>query len=212
MEISQILLCLLVILIEITKGTEDCTKSKTICQVRTAIAAGVASVLDAISHKEYAFETKSIALLGYYTNPGLNFCLETCSTETSVGDLDQIDQLITNGQLQIEKLKKEHLSQIANIMGIAHEDINIMISILKDKGDLFQFKIGERLKQDNWFVSLQVRKQSLLTKYAQSRMFQKETLNNLKEIHSMNQGEKLEFFLTKPNTRINRMLALSKPN
>jgi hypothetical protein len=53
----------------------------------------------------------------------MNFCSKTCSTKTSVGDFDEIDQLITNGQLGIEKLKKEHQVQIDNIMLSESEDI-----------------------------------------------------------------------------------------
>ena len=55
-----------------------------------------------------------------------------------------------------------------------------------DKGDLFNSKLKEILKQDKWFAALQYKKQRLLTKYAQSRMFQKKTLSSLKETHSVN--------------------------
>ena len=55
-----------------------------------------------------------------------------------------------------------------------------------DKGDLFNSKLKEILKQNEWFAALQYKKQRLLTKYAQSRMFQKETLSSLKETHSVN--------------------------
>ena len=55
-----------------------------------------------------------------------------------------------------------------------------------DKGDQFNSKLKERLKQEKWFAALQFKKQRLLTKYAQSRMFQKETLSSLRETHSVN--------------------------
>jgi hypothetical protein len=57
-----------------------------------------------------------------------------------------------------------------------------------NKGDLFNSKFKERLKQDKWFAALQFKKQKLLAKYAQSRMFQKETLSSLIETHSVNQN------------------------
>ena len=43
------------------------------------------------------------------------------------------------------------------------------------------------MKQDEWFAALQVEKQSLLAKYAQSRMFQEEALSSLRETHTVNQ-------------------------
>ena len=46
--------------------------------------------------------------------------------------------------------------------------------------------VKEILKKDEWFAALQFNKQKLLTKYAQSRMFQKETLSSLIETHSVN--------------------------
>ena len=55
-----------------------------------------------------------------------------------------------------------------------------------NKGDPFNSKIKEILKKDEWFAALQFKKQKLLTKYAQSRMFQKETLSSLIETHSVN--------------------------
>ena len=65
MEILQIfLLYFLFTLIETTSGTADCTESKTVCQVRTAITAGVASVVDAIPHNDYDIGKKNIVLLG----------------------------------------------------------------------------------------------------------------------------------------------------
>ena len=57
-----------------------------------------------------------------------------------------------------------------------------------DKGDPFNSKIKEILKKDEWFAALQFKKQKLLAKYAQSRMFQKETLSSLIETHSVNQN------------------------
>ena len=144
MEILRILLlCFLFTLIETTSGTEDCTESKTVCQVRTAIIAGVASVVDAIPHKDYEFEKKNIALLSYTNPETMNFCSKTCSTATSVGDFDRIDQLITNGQLGIEKLKKEHQVDIDNIMLNESQGINVMSSILRDKGTVFQRAVLE---------------------------------------------------------------------
>ena len=144
MKILYILLSyLLFTLIETTSGTEDCTESQKICQVRTAITAGVASVVDAIPHNDYDVEKKNIALLGY-TNPEMmNFCSETCYTETSVGDFDQIDQLIINGQLGIEKLKKEHQVEIDNIMLSESQGIDMITSILRDKGTVFQRAVLE---------------------------------------------------------------------
>ena len=144
MEILRILLlCFLFTLIETTSGTEDCTESKTVCQVRTAIIAGVASVVDAIPHKDYEFEKKNIALLSYTNPETMNFCSKTCSTATSVGDFDRIDQLITNGQLGIEKLRKEHQVDIDNIMLNESQGINAMSSILRDKGTVFQRAVLE---------------------------------------------------------------------
>jgi hypothetical protein len=65
MQILRILLSyLLFTLIETTSGSEDCTESKKICQVKTAITAGVASVLDKIPYNDYDFGNKNIALLG----------------------------------------------------------------------------------------------------------------------------------------------------
>ena len=55
-----------------------------------------------------------------------------------------------------------------------------------NKGDPFNSKVKEILKKDEWFAALQFKKQKLLTKYAQSRMFQKETLSSLIETHSVN--------------------------
>ena len=55
-----------------------------------------------------------------------------------------------------------------------------------DKGDLFNSKLKEILKQNEWFAALQYKKQRLLTKYAQSRMFQKETLSSVKKTRSVN--------------------------
>ena len=54
------------------------------------------------------------------------------------------------------------------------------------KGYLFNSKIKETLKQDEWFAAMPFKKQRLLTKYAQSIMFQKKTLSSLKETHSVN--------------------------
>ena len=139
MGISRILLLFfLFVLIETTSGIEDCTESQKICQVRTAITAGVASVLDAIPHNNYDFAKKNIALLGYYINPEMmNFCSKTCSTETSVGDFNLIDQLLTNGKLGMEKLKKEHQVEIDNIMLSESQGIDMISSILRDKGTVF---------------------------------------------------------------------------
>ena len=140
MEILQILhLCFLFTFIETISGTEDCTESQKICQVRTAITAGVASVLDAIPHNHYDFAKKNIALLGYYTNPEtMNFCSKTCSTGTSVGDFDHIDQLITKGLLGIDNIKKEHLVEIDNIMLSERQGIDMINSNLRDKGTVLQ--------------------------------------------------------------------------
>ena len=145
MEILGILhLCFLFTFIETISGTEDCNESQKICQVRTAITAGVASVLDAIPYNHYNFAKKHIALLGYYTNPEtMNFCSKTCSTATLVGDFDQIDELITNGQLGVEKLKKEHQVDIDNIMLNESQGINVMSSILRDKGTVFRRAVLE---------------------------------------------------------------------
>ena len=55
-----------------------------------------------------------------------------------------------------------------------------------NKGVPFNFKVKEILKKDEWFAALQFKKQKLLTKYAQSRMFQKETLSSLIKTHSVN--------------------------
>ena len=55
-----------------------------------------------------------------------------------------------------------------------------------NKGDLFNSKFKERLKQDKWFAALQFKKQRLLTRYALSRMLQNEILSSLKESHSFN--------------------------
>ena len=131
-------------LIETTSGIEDCIESQKICQVRTAITAGVASVVDAIPHNKYDFGIKNIALLGYFTNPDLmNFCSKTCSTETLVGDLDQIDQLITNGKLGMEKLKKEHQVEIDNIMMSESQGIDMISSNLRDEGTVLQRAVIE---------------------------------------------------------------------
>ena len=140
MEILQILLLsFLFTFIETISGTEDCIESKKICHVRTAITAGVASVLDAIPQNDYDLGIKkNIALLGYYTSPEMmNFCSKTCSTGTSVGDFDQIDQLITNGQLGIENLKKDHQVEIDNVMLNESQDIDTISSILRDIGTVF---------------------------------------------------------------------------
>ena len=55
-----------------------------------------------------------------------------------------------------------------------------------NKGDPFNSKIKEILKKDEWFAALQFKKQKLLAKYAQSRMFQKETLSSVKKTRSVN--------------------------
>ena len=73
----------------------------------------------------------------------MNFCSETCYTETSLGDFDQIDQLIINGQLGIEKLKKEHQVEIENIMLSESQGIDMISSILRDKGTVFQRTVLE---------------------------------------------------------------------
>ena len=135
----------LLIFIETISGIEDCTESQKLCHVRTAITAGVASVLDAIPHNDYNLGIKkNIALLGYYTSPEMmNFCSKTCSTGTSVGDFDQIDQLITNGQLGIENLKKKHQVEIDNIMLNESQGLDTISSILRDKGTVFQRAVLE---------------------------------------------------------------------
>ena len=140
-----LLLSFLFTFIETISGIEDCTESQKICRVRTAITAGIASVLDAIPHSNYDSRIKkNIALLGYYTSPEMmNFCSKTCSTGTSVGDFDQIDQLITNGQLGIEKLKKEHQVEIDNIMLNESQGIDKISSILREKGTVFQRAVLE---------------------------------------------------------------------
>ena len=144
MEILQIfLLYFLFTLIKTTSGTEDCTESKTVCQGRTAITAGVASVVDAIPHNDYDIEKKNIALLSYTNPETMKFCSKTCSTATLVGDFDQIDELITNGQLGVEKLKKEHQVDIDNIMLNESQGINVMSSILRDKGTVFRRAVLE---------------------------------------------------------------------
>ena len=55
-----------------------------------------------------------------------------------------------------------------------------------NKGYLFNSEIKETLKKGEWFAALPFKKQRLLTKYAQSIMFQKEILSSLKETHSVN--------------------------
>ena len=145
MEMLRILLCFLFTFIETISGTEDCTESQKICHVRTAITVGVTSVLDVIPHNDYDLGIKkNIALLGYYTSPEMmNFCSKTCSTGTSVGDFDQIDQLITNGQLGIENLKKEHQVEIDDIMLNESQGLDTISSILRDKGIVFQRAVLE---------------------------------------------------------------------
>ena len=146
MEMLRILLLsFLFTFIETISGIEDCTESQKLCHVRTAITAGVASVLDAIPHNDYNLGIKkNIALLGYYTSPEMmNFCSKTCSTGTSVGDFDQIDQLITKGQLGIENLKKEHQVEIDNIMLNESQGLDTISSILRDKGTVFQRAVLE---------------------------------------------------------------------
>ena len=140
-----LLLSFLFTFIETISGIEDCTESQKRCHVRTAITAGVASVLDAIPHNDYNLGIKkNIALLGYYTSPEMmNFCSKTCSTGTSVGDFDQIDQLITNGQLGIENLKKNHQVEIDNIMLNESQGLDTISSILRDKGTVFQMAVLE---------------------------------------------------------------------
>ena len=138
MEMIRILLLFfLFTFIETISGTEDCTESQKICQVRTAITAGVASVVDAIPHNDYDIEKKNIALLGYINPEMMNFCSDTCYTETSPGDFDQIDQLITNGQLGIEILKKEHQVEIEDIISGKSQGID-KIDILREEGIVFQ--------------------------------------------------------------------------
>ena len=55
--------------------------------------------------------------------------------------------------------------------------------ILKRKGLLLRNKIKDKLSKNDWFASLEMEKQKLLTRYIQSRMCQIYALNNLEQVH-----------------------------
>ena len=65
------------------------------CEIRTAITSGIASVVDALP--QYNFDTKlQLAILGYYHDPKVNFCAMSCSTDMTMEDLDKADTLLMN--------------------------------------------------------------------------------------------------------------------
>ena len=61
-----------------------------------------------------------------------------------------------------------------------------IVFILKSKGIELRSKVKEKLSKNDWFASLDMEKQKLLTRYIQSRMCQKYALNNLEQIHQKN--------------------------
>ena len=172
-------------LMPIIRGMQDCSDNTASCQIRTAVSSGITSVIDAIPPHDYEFGMKNLALLGLYDNAVMKFCSNVCSTETSAEDFDQVDALLSKNELKIQELKEDQLEQINGVIEEKHNQ-GILISILRDRGRLFKFKIEERLKLNAWFVALPAKKQKLLSKYTQARLYQLNSLNNLVEAHLVN--------------------------
>ena len=102
------------ILIPIVQGGNDCSESRKICEIRTAIMSGIASVVDALP--KYKFDTKmQLVILGYYHDPKVNFCAMSCSTEMTIEDFDKADKLLMNFDLNMVDLidkQKAHYTKM----------------------------------------------------------------------------------------------------
>ena len=173
-------------LMPIIRGMQDCSDNTASCQIRTAVSSGITSVIDAIPPHDYEFGKKNLALLGLYDNADMKFCSNVCSTETSAEDFDQIDALLSKNELKMQELKEDQLEQINGVIEDNHGNQETLISILRDRGRLFNFKIEERLKLNAWFAALPAKKQKLLSKYTQARIYQLNSLNNLVDAHLVN--------------------------
>ena len=173
-------------LMPVIRGTQDCSDNTASCQIRTAVSSGITSVIDAIPPNDYEYGKKNLALLGLYDDADMNFCSNVCSTETSAEDFDQIDVLLSNNELKMQELKEDQLEQINGVIEDNHGNQGILTSSLRDRGRLFKFKIEERLKMNAWFAALPAKKQNILSKYTQARIYQLNSLNNLIEAHLVN--------------------------
>ena len=124
-------------LIPIIKGIQDCSDNTASCQIRTAVASGITSVIDAIPPNDYEYGKKNLAILGLYDDADMNFCSNVCSTETSAEDFDQIDALLSKNELKMQELKEDQLEQINGVIEEKHNQ-GILISILRERGRLFK--------------------------------------------------------------------------
>ena len=68
------------------------------------------------------------------------------------GDFDQIDIWIRNGQLGIEKVKKEHQVEIDAMVLSESEDIDTISNIWRDKGTVFQRAVLEFFLSNSLYV------------------------------------------------------------
>ena len=173
-------------LMPVIRGMQDCSENTASCQIRTAVSSGITSIIDAIPLHDYEFGKKNLALLGLYDDADKSFCSNVCLTETSAEDFDQIDALLSKNELKIQELKEDQLEQINGVIEDNHGNRETLISVLRDRGHLFNFKIEERLKLNAWFAALPAKKQKLLSKYTQARLYQLNSLNNLVEAHLVN--------------------------
>ena len=106
--------CIIFTLIPIIHGENDCSESRKMCEIRTAITSGIASVVDALP--QYNFDTKmQLVILGYYHDPKVNFCAMSCSTEITIEDFDKADKLLMNFDLNMADLidkQKAHYTKM----------------------------------------------------------------------------------------------------
>ena len=65
-------------------------------------------------------------------------------------------------------------------------DQEILRSSLEPLAKVLRSNIKEKLRKSYWFALLDMEKQNLLTRYIQSRMFQKYALSNLEQVHQKN--------------------------
>lgn len=169
-------------------GLKDCASQ---CQARIAITAGVASVVEELAKNNLKIDfndskNKHIKILGFYYNPLNKLCSLSCSHNTSTAEFAEIDKLLDDQRTEIKELMGEQQQILVDIieMNVEKEKI-VTINKMKDQSKLLNQKVKQQLMKSDWFARLDAEKQDQLSKYAQSRMHQKNALQDLKELNLM---------------------------
>ena len=167
-------------------GLKGCA---THCQAGIAITAGVATVVEEFAKNTLKIDfndgkNKYIKILGFYYNPLNKLCPLSCSHNTSTAEFAEIDKLLHDQRTEIEELMGEQQQILVDIieMNVEKEKI-VTINKMKDQSKLLNQKVKQQLMKSDWFAKLDAEKQDQLSKYAQSRMYQKNALQDLKDLN-----------------------------